>query len=293
MSTSGAVATSTYGFTLYQYPVSGTFAADRAPIIGNTSSAAAQIGSEFAGIVTPPTPQNYTTNPTILDGVDYTRTVYRSTVVTVPVVIYETTATAALIEWRRIVGAFEARYQRAALAVTDPAASGQATRWLTELVYRGSTDVPVVHDTQQWFLARLQFETVGTPFWTPEPGVGEVSITETITTSGAVEQFALTNPGDQGTWPTITVASLAADATVTLTLAETGETVTIVDVGTGNTGVDFDRRKRSASDDGRVSAASVFYRIPPGSSRVDVVVTGAVTGSSTVTVSYLPQYSTV
>lgn len=295
MSTSGATQPGHYGFTVYSYPATGTFAADRAAVIGNDSGAAAQVGSDFAGVLTPAEARSYTTNPVLLDGIDYSRTLYRSQVITVPVVIYEQTAQAALLEWRRIVAAFGARHRRAALRATDPAASGQESRWLIELLFRDATPVPVQYDGQHWFTARIQFETIGSPFWTPEPiAANEITQNVTITAPGTIHQIFLTNPGDQGAWPEIDVAGLNVNATVTVVNSATLETVTIIDVGSGNTGIHFDRRQRPATDDARVAPQSIYFEIPPSATtRLDVFVTEAVAGNSSVSAAFLPRYSTL
>ena len=289
MSTSGAVAVSTFGSTVYSYPVSGTFAADRAAVIGNTSAAAAQVGANFGGILTPPTPRNYRTTPVLLDGTDYSRTTYGAKTVVVPVVIYETTAYAALVEWRRILAAFEPRYFRAAIEVTDPNSSGQAARWLTELILDDFTDIPLEHDSQNYYIARLIFQTNGQPFWTPEPVSGNYVSGSVSPTDGSVYQLNLTNPGSEGAWPIVHPAGFTAD--VSFTLAETGEQVDLSD--SNNVDFDFDRRQRDPDDDSKVTAASVYFQIPPGDSRIDIVVfNGSPGGSATVTVKFLPRYLT-
>lgn len=293
MTTSGPVAAGRYGVTLYQYPATGSFYADRSAIIGNTSSAVGQIGTNIDGLLTPVAPRHYRTRPVLLDGADYIRTEYGANRIVVPVVVYADSRHEALVEWRRVIAAFEPRYNRAAIEVTDPNTTGQESRWLTELILDDVSDVLLEHDAKDIYVGRMGFSTIGDPFWTPEPIANEETETQVMAATETPQAFVTSNPGTHGAWPMVSVSGLHTDAAVSLTLASTGETVQITDVGTGSTGIDFDRRRRSRADDTRVSVASVYFRIPPGNDQVNVFVTEAVTGASTVTLSYLPRYATI
>jgi len=291
---SGAVTAGRYGATLYSFPASGTLA-DRVAVLGNTSGVTSDFGADFDGLLQPSRPEHYSSRPVLIDGSDHSRTLYGPHTVTIPVIIFEDTPQAALLERRRILAAVEARYQRAALEVWDAAEAGQASRWLTEMVYVDASDLgTVIHDKQTWFDFRIQFETIGDPFWTPEPVAGNMVTGQIVPTSpGAVNQLFITNPGDQGAWPLIDVNGLNTNANVSITLgSDPTKQVTIVDVGSGTDGIDFDQRKRPIADGTRVSAASIYFQIPPGDQRLDIIVTEALAINSTVSVSLLPRYST-
>ena len=299
MSTSGPIVAGRYGATLYTYPISGTFAADRAALIGNTSGADGQTGTNVLGALSFPPITNYRTNQVGLDGTDVDDTAYDEQTVVVPVVIYESDPYAALVEWRRIVAAVSPRHRRAALEVTDPNTIGQKARWLTRLVLDDVDEQPLRHDRFNFFVGRLVFVTDGEPWWTPDPGalgpgpyVGYVS-NQVFPTDNAVNQLSLAYTGTEGGWPFIQWQDLLG-CTISLTLAATGQQVDIVDTGPGFGSFDFDRRTRDPATDSLVAPFSELFQIPPTNpSRVDVVIgSGTPGGSARVTISVLPRFST-
>ena len=293
MTTSGAVTAGKYATTIWAYPTSGAFATDRVAILGATSAASAQVGDNFEGILTPPRSSVSRTSRLLGDGSDHSRTRYRSKTVVVPVVIYESDPMVALAEWRRVVAAFDTEYQRVAVEVWDPNTTGQASRWLTRCVFEDADTVPLRDETHNWFNANLLLETDGQPFWTPEPiTANEITGRIVPTTSGAIEQLFITNPG-RGSWPRIEFNALPAFATVSIVLAGPLDRVDIVNLpANGTYTIDFDMRLRPLTDATVMAPTSEFFQIPPGDSRLDISATGAFGGNTWIDVSFLPRYAT-
>lgn len=296
MSTSGAVTLGSWGFTLYTWPTSGTFAADRVALVGNDSSSLAQVGIGVDGV--------RVFNPDVsledkfnLDGADLANVRYDPQVVTFPVVIHDCTPLEAHQEWRRIQAAVRSRHRRAALEVWDPSTSVQQSRWLTDMIFIGASDLPIEHDQQSHAVGRLQFATLGNPFWTAEPITANYVEESVVLADTSVHQLYVTNPGDEEVWPTLTIATIEAD--IQIDLFESGLSVVVQRsalTALGNGTVDFDDRTRDPLDN-KVTAASLYFPLPPGESRLDINYFNpdggwSPGGSSGVTVSFLPNYST-
>lgn len=268
--TSGPVVPGRWGVTLWTWPASGTFAADRTELIGNESSAFGQVGIDLEG-VRMTRPDVSLADQYNLDGVDLTNVTYGGQIVTFPVVIYGGTALEAHVEWRRIQAAVQARERRAALQVWDPSTSVQDSRWLTELVFVDSSDAPIEHDNQSWLVGRMQFATLGSPFWTPEPVAANEVDELVVLADTSVHQLYVTNPGDVSVWPSFQISAIRAD--IQIQLGGTPKTVVITRDSlepSGNGEIETDRRVRAPEDDSKVTAASVYFRLPPGESRLDI-----------------------
>ena len=306
MTTSGPVVAGRYASTLWTYPVSGTFEADRTRLIGNVSAADGQVGVNLGRVLSLPPVENLGSAPVGLDGVDYTDSVFDQQTVVVPVVIYQDTPWDALAEWRRIVGALSPAHRRAALEVTDPQNEAltdpnirfRRVRWLRRLVLSDMDDQPLQHDRQNYFVGRLVFVTDGEPWWTPDvndlgPGQTFGYVWDTVNpTDNSVYQMSIPYPGDQGAWPYVEWLGLAG-RTISLTLAATGQQVDIVDTLTGTAHFDFDRRTRDPATDKMIAPYSQLFQIPPTNpTRVDVVIGGGTPSGATVRMICLPRYST-
>jgi len=293
---SDAVQLGRWGATLWTWPETGTFAGDRAAMIGNNSGALGHIGIDIRGVRLS-APDVTLEEQYNLDGVDLGNITYGANVVTVPIVIKSATALDAHNEWRRILAAVSSRERRAALQIWDPSTSVQASRWLTELIFLDATDPPLENYQDRQIRARLQFATLGNPWWTPEPiAANDVSELEILTDS-SVHQLYITNPGDVSVYPSFEISAIDADIQIQLGGTNRSIVVRGDKLTNGNGQIETDRRLRAPDDDQNVTAASVYFRLPAGESRIDINYFNPAggwspAGNSYVQATLLPSYST-
>lgn len=293
---SGPVQLGRWGMTLWTWPTTGTFAANRTSLLGNNSAAFGQVGVGVGGV--------RVFNPDVsleeqfnLAGADFGSVSYDAQVVTFPVVIYGGTALEAHDEWRRIQAAVRSGHRRAALQMWDPSTSVQSSRWLTNMVYLGASDLPIVQDNQSWIVGNLQFATLGNPWWTPEPIAANEVSELVLMPDTSVHQLYITNPGDEEVLPSIQISAISADVQITLGGTDLAVTVREDKLVSGHGFVEFDRRKRDPEDDRMVTPGSLYFPLPPGESRLDCYYFNPAggwspAGNSYVQATFLPNYST-
>jgi hypothetical protein len=174
-----------------------------------------------------------------------------------------------------------------------------------------SFDEPYSPDCQ---LMMLVFAAEDEPYWEDETDTIEAftaaSTTETVnwfgrnwfpftlSASAVNATIGLTNPGDVDAWPVITVAGPGSELVVSN--PDTGDELALTGDGFTlgvNESVTIDTRPRrktvthssGASLFAALSAASQFFSLPPGASRLSVRMASA-TVASQVTVAYRPRY---